>query len=72
MCTSDSLVVLTEKRTQSGKSFSRWNDPKYSGYARVSAFTPPVKYLHPWRTHYQRQSQRKSLLDKLRSFFAAW
>jgi hypothetical protein len=51
-----------------GVGFIHWNDPKYSGYTRISAFPPAAEYVSPWRTHYQIERQRVTLVALLRRF----
>jgi hypothetical protein len=49
-----------------GEGFVHWNDPKYSGHIRISAFPAPNEYVSPWRTHYQIERQRVTLVARLR------
>ncbi len=51
-----------------GEGFIHWNDPKYSGHIRISAFPAPDEYVNPWRSHYQIERQRETLLARLRRF----
>jgi hypothetical protein len=49
-----------------GEGFVHWNDPKYSGHIRIAAFPAPNEYVSPWRTHYQIERQRVTVVARVR------